>query len=65
MVEAQVMGDSIGDILRKQRESSERQAFRMAMGNARNTMRAVKIMIEEGEYDEAIEAISKALGEGE
>jgi HEPN domain-containing protein len=46
----------------QQKEDSERQ-FRMFMENARNAMRAVKVAIEEGDYEEAARLIDEALGE--
>lgn len=57
--------DSIEDFFKKQQETDDRQRFQTAMTSARNTMRAVKIMIEEGDYDEAVQAIKDALGEDE
>jgi hypothetical protein len=59
------VSDSFGDFFKQQQAENERRQFRMAMENARNTMRAVRIMIQEGEYDEAERAIAEALGESE
>ena len=57
------MSEDIGEFFKAQQAESQRRQFHMAMENARNTMRAVRIMVQEGEYDEAIEAINEALGE--
>jgi len=59
------MSDDFGDFFKAQQEDSQRREFRVAMERARNTMRAVRIMVQEGEYDEAIEAINEALGESD
>ena len=45
---------------KKEKDDRERQ-FKIFMENARNTMRAVKIAIEEGDTDEAIRLIDEAL----
>lgn len=59
------MADDIGTFFKQQEDRSERQRFYIVMENARNTMRAVRIMVQEGEYDEAIAAIDEALGESQ
>jgi hypothetical protein len=60
------MGESkISEVmLQVQKEDAERQA-RVFMENARNAMRAVKIAIEEGNYEEAIQIIDEATGDSD
>lgn len=53
----------IGDFMKKQEKENTERAFRVAMENARNAMRAVKIAIEEGDTDEALRLIDDALGD--
>ena len=53
----------IGDFMKQQEKDSIERAFRMAMKNARNAMRAVKIALEEGDIDEALRLIDDALCE--
>jgi len=57
--------NDIGEFFAKQQEKSERQNFYIAMENAKNLMRRVRILIQEGDYDEAIEEIDEALGDKE
>lgn len=56
-------GGTIADFMRQQEAEQERRAFRVAMENARNAMRAVRIAIEEGDTDEALRLIGEALDE--
>ena len=49
-------------MLQIQKEDAERQAMNF-MENARNAMRAVKISIEEGDYEEAIRLIDEVTGD--
>lgn len=51
----------IGDFMKQQEKDSAERAFRIAMENARNAMRAVKIAIEEGDTDEALRLIDEAF----
>lgn len=51
----------IGDFMKQQEKDSTERAFRMAMENARNAMRAVRVAIEEGDTDEALRLIDEAL----
>lgn len=53
----------IGDFMKQQERDNTERTFSMAMENARNAMRAVKIAIEEGDTDEALRLIDEALGE--
>ena len=57
--------DGISGFFQKQQQERQRREFSIAMERARNTMRAVRIAIQEGEYDEAERMISEALGEGD
>lgn len=52
---------NIGDFMKQQEKDDTERAFRIAMENARNAMRAVKIAIEEGDTDEALRLIDEAL----
>jgi hypothetical protein len=55
------MMSEIGDFMKKQEKDSQYRDFRIAMENARNAMRAVRVAIEEGDTDEAIRLIDEAL----
>lgn len=54
--------DIVHALHRVQRDEMERD-FRIFMESARNSMRAVKIAIQEGDDEEAIRLIDEALGD--
>lgn len=56
------MSDDIGQFMLQQKVENAERLARHAVSRARNVLEAVKICIEEGEYDEAVRMIDEAMG---